>query len=602
MCGIVGYVGKKQAVPFLITGLKQLEYRGYDSAGIAVLDAKNKIKTVKKVGKVNILSRSVKGVEGVCGIGHTRWATHGIPCKENAHPHRCGKFALVHNGIVENYLSLKTELINTGRRFLSETDTEVIVQLLDYYYDGDFLGTVKKVLDVISGSYALAILCEDYPDKIIVARRFSPLIVGFGEGENYIASDIPAVASYTRKVCVMQDNEIAEVTSDEIKFYDNNLNKIEKVAEYADIQPNSLDVNGYDSYMRKEIDEIPMAIRNTVSNYLFNTDKSRFEAMINRSDRIVFVACGTAYHSSIVAKYVVEKFARVPVECEVASEFRYRDPILNDRTLVIVISQSGETADTIAAARLAKEKGANLVAVTNVKFSSITMVADVIFYTLAGTEIGVAATKSYNSQLAILYLMAFTVANVKNGFVADKYIEELKAIPEKAEKILRETGDDLKQIASRFSDKSSIFFIGRNLDYAISLEGSLKLKEISYIHSEGYAAGELKHGTLALIDENALVIAIITQSQLAEKTENAINQVASRGATVVVLSNDDKFSSFAYRRENNVDYAFVIPETDELFSPLLSVIPLQLFAYYMALARGCDPDKPRNLAKSVTVE
>lgn len=602
MCGIVGYVGKKQATPFLIAGLKQLEYRGYDSAGIAVSDSKNKIKTVKKAGKVNVLADSVKDVKGTCGIGHTRWATHGVPCEENAHPHGCGKFALVHNGIIENYLPLKNDLISKGGKFLSETDTEVVVRLLDCYYDGDFLRTVKKVTDMLTGSYALAVLCEDYPNKIIVARRFSPLIIGFGEGENYIASDIPAVASYTKKVCVMQDNEIAEVTCDGVKFYDNNLNEIEKVAEYADIQSNSLDVNGYSSYMRKEIDEIPMAIRNTVSNYLFNTDKTLFEEMIKKCDRIVFVACGTAYHSSIVAKYVIEKFARVPVECEVASEFRYRDPIVNEKTLVIVISQSGETADTIAAARLAKQKGASLVAVTNVKLSSVTTIADFVFYTLAGTEIGVAATKSYNSQLAILYLMAFTVANVKNGFVADKYIEELKEIPEKAEKLLKETDDDLKQVAERFSNKSSIFFIGRNLDYAISLEGSLKLKEISYIHSEGYAAGELKHGTLALIDDNSLVIAIITQSRLAEKTENAINQVASRGATVVVLSNDEKFSSASYREENNVDYAFLIPETDELFSPLLSVIPLQLFAYYMSLARGCDPDKPRNLAKSVTVE
>lgn len=602
MCGIVGYVGRKQAVPYLVTGLKQLEYRGYDSAGIAVNGADGKINVVKRAGKVNVLSASVGGVKGVCGIGHTRWATHGKPCKENAHPHKCGKFAVVHNGIVENYFPLKTELIASGARFSSDTDTEVIVQLLNKYYDGNFLSTVKKSLDMISGSYALAILCEDYPDTIIAARKFSPLIIGFGEGENYIASDIPALAAYTRKVCVMQDNEYAVLTADKIEFYDDRLNPVEKTAEVADIEPNSLDVKGYDSYMRKEIDEIPMAIRNTVSNYLYNTDLSEFESMIRDSDRIIFIACGTAYHSSIVAKYVIEKFARVPVECELASEFRYKDPIVDSRTLVIAISQSGETADTIAAARLAKKRGAHLVSVTNVKTSSITHIADSVFYTLAGVEIGVAATKSYNSQLAILYLMSFTIAKIKNGFVADQYIEELKTIPSKAEQILKNVGEDLKTVAERFSDKPSIFFIGRNLDYAISLEGSLKLKEISYIHSEGYAAGELKHGTLALIDKDSLVVAVITQDQIAEKTENAVNQVASRGATVIVLSMDEKFNSEEYRKENNVDYAFVIPKTNALFSPILSVIPLQLFAYFMAKNRNCDPDKPRNLAKSVTVE
>lgn len=602
MCGIVGYVGRKQAVSYLVTGLKQLEYRGYDSAGIAVNDADGKINVVKRAGKVNVLSASVNGVKGVCGIGHTRWATHGKPCKENAHPHKCGKFAVVHNGIVENYFPLKTELIASGAHFFSDTDTEVVVQLLNKYYDGSFLSTVKKALDMISGSYALAILCEDYPDTIIAARRFSPLIIGFGEGENYIASDIPALAAYTRKVCVMQDNEYAVLTADKIEFFDDRLNPVEKTAEVADIEPNSLDVKGYDSYMRKEIDEIPMAIRNTVSNYLYNTDLSKFESMIRDSDRIIFIACGTAYHSSIVAKYVIEKFARTPVECELASEFRYKDPIVDSRTLVIAISQSGETADTIAAARLAKKRGAHLVAVTNVKTSSITNIADNVFYTLAGVEIGVAATKSYNSQLAILYLMSFTIAKIKNAFVADQYIEELKTIPSKAEKILKNVGDDLKTVAERFSDKPSIFFIGRNLDYAISLEGSLKLKEISYIHSEGYAAGELKHGTLALIDKDSLVVAVITQDQIAKKTENAVNQVASRGATVIVLSMDDKFNSEEYRKENNVDYAFVIPKTNALFSPILSVIPLQLFAYFMAKNRNCDPDKPRNLAKSVTVE
>lgn len=603
MCGIVGYVGRAQAKPFLINGLKQLEYRGYDSAGIAVING-GKINVVKKAGKVAVLASSVDGVTGSCGIGHTRWATHGKPCQRNAHPQVSGKFAVVHNGIVENYLPLKGELIAGGAKFSSDTDTEVIVQLLNSLYDGkDFLGTVKKALDKISGSYALAVLCGDFPDEIVVARRFSPIIVGFGDGENYVASDIPALAKYTRKVCVMKDGEYAVLKKDGITFYNSALEKIEKSASVVDIEPNSLDVNGYDSYMRKEIDEIPVAIRNTVLNYLYNNDadKATFEKMVKECDRIRFVACGTAYHSGVVAKYVIERFARVPVECDLASEFRYEDPIIDNKTLIIAISQSGETADTIAAVKLAKEKGAKVVVVSNVKSSSITNEADVSFYTVAGVEIGVAATKSYNSQLAILYLMSFTIAKIKNGFNADKYIEELKNIPGKAEEMLKEK-IDYTYLAERFKDKSSVFFIGRNLDYAISLEGSLKLKEISYIHSEGYAAGELKHGTLALIDESALVIAVMTQRAVAEKTENAVNQVASRGATVGVVTMDKKFGDKNYCAENYVDFTFIIPETFDVFAPILSVIPLQLFAYHMARAKHCDPDKPRNLAKSVTVE
>jgi len=603
MCGIVGYVGRAQAKPFLINGLKQLEYRGYDSAGIAVIDG-GKLNVVKKAGKVAVLADSVEGVKGTCGIGHTRWATHGKPCQKNAHPHVSGKFAIVHNGIVENYLSLKGELISKGVKFASDTDTEVIVRLLSELYDGkNFLGTVKKALDRVSGSYAIAVLCTDFPDEIVVARKFSPIIVGFGEGENYVASDIPAIAKYTRKVCVMQDGEYALLNKDSIAFYNSSLERIEKSASVVDIEPNSLDVNGYDSYMRKEIDEIPVAIRNTVINYLHNNDadKAVFEHMIRMCDRIRIVACGTAYHSGVVAKYVIERFARIPVECDLASEFRYENPIIDGKTLVIAISQSGETADTIAAVKLAKDRGAKIVVVSNVKTSSITNEADVVFLTLAGVEIGVAATKSYNSQLALLYLMSFTIAKIKNGFVADKYIEELKKIPEKAEETLKEE-IDYTSLAERFKDKSSVFFIGRNLDYAISLEGSLKLKEISYIHSEGYAAGELKHGTLALIDESALVIAVMTQRAVAEKTENAVNQVASRGATVGVVTMDKKFRDKAYCAENYVDFTFIIPEVDDVFAPILSVIPLQLFAYHMARAKHCDPDKPRNLAKSVTVE
>ncbi len=602
MCGIVGYVGKKRAVPFLINGLRQLEYRGYDSAGIAVIDNDNKINIVKKVGRVSNLAESVDTVSGKCGIGHTRWATHGRPCEENAHPHASGKFSIVHNGIVENYLPLKEELIANGVEFYGETDTEVIVQLLNYHYDGDCISTVKRVVSMLRGAFALAIICEDCPDKIIAVKKFSPLIVGIGNGENYLASDIPAIAEKTQKVVTMTDGEYAVISAEEVKFYDEEFNQIEKQVEISDVKPNSLDVNGYDSYMRKEIDEIPESIRNTVSNYLCCADRTEFEKMVEKCDRIVFVACGTAYHSSIVAKYVIEKFARMPVECEVASEFRYKDPILDDKTLVIVISQSGETADTIAAAQLAKEQGAPLVAVTNVKASTITTVADYVFYTLAGVEIAVAATKSYNSQLAILYLISFTIARIKKGFNASSYVEELKRIPDKVQKILNDTGKALKDYAERYKDKSSIFFIGRNLDYAVSLEGSLKLKEISYIHSEGYAAGELKHGTLALIDENSLVVAISTQKDLEEKTENAINQVVSRGATVCVLSKNKKFNSEKYREENNVNMAYVIPETDDLFTPILTVVVLQIFAYYMAKCKGYDPDKPRNLAKSVTVE
>lgn len=596
MCGIVGYIGKKQATAILIDGLKQLEYRGYDSAGIAVIDLNGKIKVEKKQGKVKVLEGSIKDIEGCCGIGHTRWATHGKPCDLNSHPHKCGKFAVVHNGIIENFLELKIQLVNGGAKFLSETDTEVIAQLLNKNYNGDFLQTVNSTIDSLIGSFAMAIICEDFPDKIIVAKRYNPLIIGVGDGENYIASDIPALAKHTKKVYVMQDDDLAVINNEKVVFYDKDLKILNKKETIVNIEANSLDIGNNESYMKKEIFEIPQSIRNTVSNYLYNTDLTKFKSIINNINKVVFVACGSAYHSGVIGKYVIEKLARIPCDTEIASEFRYKDPIINKDTLYVAVSQSGETADTIAAVKLIKKFGAPLIVVTNVATSSITNFADIIFPTLAGVEIGVAATKSYSTQVAMMYLLAFTIAKQKQNMDVKPYIDELIKIPESCGKILKDI-DKIINVAGRISKTQSIFFIGRNLDYAVSLEGSLKLKEISYIHSEGYAAGELKHGTLALIDKDTVVIALVNQKELAEKTFNAIHEVTARGARIGIVT---MFEEYLLNDENS--YSFLIPKTMDILSPLLSVMPLQIFAYYMARARGCDPDKPRNLAKSVTVE
>lgn len=594
MCGIVGYVGSNQAEPYLIDGLKRLEYRGYDSAGVAVLN-NAKIAVVRKMGKVSVLEHSLEKISGSCGIGHTRWATHGKPSDENSHPHCCGKFAIVHNGIIENFLDLKIALVNDGAKFTSQTDTEVIVQLLNHYYHGSALATLKKVTDMLVGSYALAMICTDEPDKIFVAKNHSPLILGKGDGESFIASDIPALLPYTKRVESLFDREFAVLEKSNISVYDHALNKIEKPFHLLAMDAQCMELGDNESFMIKEIKEIPRAIDRTVRNYL-STDLTAYKAMLKNAKGITMLGCGTAYHSGVVAKYVFEKLARIPVRCEIASEFRYSNPIIDKDTLVIAISQSGETADTLAAVKMVKEMGASVIAVTNTEHSALSMLADVVFPTLAGVEISVAATKSYNSQLALLYMMAFTAAEQLKGLDVSAYIGDIKKIPELHRKMKPDMGIAL-DFARDYAGIHSVFFIGRNLDYAVSLEGSLKLKEVSYVHSEGYAAGELKHGTIALIDKNALVVAIITQKETAEKTLNAIHEVLARDARVVIVTMFEK-----YRLTGENVSTYIIPETDELLAPLLSVTPMQLFAYYMARARGCDPDKPRNLAKSVTVE
>ena len=595
MCGIVGYVGDKNCSQILIDGLKQLEYRGYDSAGIAVLDKSNNIVIEKKQGKVAVLEESVTSMVGNCGIGHTRWATHGKPSDINSHPHKSGAFAVVHNGIIENFLELKVKLVNSGARFTSETDTEVIAHLLRKNYEGDIIKCVKRTTDQLIGSFALAIICEDCPNTIVVAKRNNPLIIGVGQGENFIASDIPAVAKHTKDVYVLNDGDLALVTKNSVKFYDKNLKVIHRDTTTVDIEPNSLDKGNNDSYMIKEIKEIPTAVSNTIKNFN-NLNLSKFREVLHKIKSITIVGCGTAYHSSIVAKYIIEENCRMHVNTEIASEYRYRNPIIDSTDLVIAVSQSGETADTIAAAKMAKEKGAYLAVISNVSSSSLCQIADFVFPTLAGVEIGVAATKSYNTQLTVFYLLTFVIMEEKLKIDVTEYRNALQKIPFAAELVLRDV-EKLNEYAGRFSSLHSVFFIGRGVDYAVALEGSLKLKEISYIHSEGYAAGELKHGTLALIEKESLVISLITQEDVADKTLNAVHEVKARGATVLAITQLDEIKG-----KEGIDFLFELPKFEQLFMPIITVIPLQVFAYYMARARGNDPDKPRNLAKSVTVE
>lgn len=611
MCGIVGYVGRKSASPVLLRGLKQLEYRGYDSAGIALLN-ENKIQLIKRKGRVSELDFAEK-FEGNIGIGHTRWATHGAPSESNAHPHLYGKFAVVHNGIIENFDSLKEECIARGERFLSQTDSEIVAHLLNYYYQGDLLSALRETSKRLKGSYALAVLCVDHPEVIAVCREKSPLIVGRGEDGVYVASDIPAVAAECREIYSLADGESALLSSESIDFFDLK-GKIRKERVEFDISGESLELRGYSHYMRKEMSEIPAAIAKTLekmesklhfsefcevlcqTEYLNFKSKSRFFEfceVLCQTEYVQIVACGTAYHSGIAAKHAIEALARIPVEVTVASEYRYLDPILRKGTLVVAVSQSGETADTIAAAELAKERGAVLVAVTNAPYSSLTRIADYVLETEAGREIAVAATKSFNAQLALLYSLALAIAGAK-GRAAD--FDSLKSLPALAEEVVSGI-ETMKKFAPEFARARSVYFIGRGADYCAALEGSLKLKEISYLPSEGYPAGELKHGTLALVEEDTPVVAVLTQEALAEKTMNAVSEVYARGGKVLLVTS---LPEFAERKE--VAHAVIVPRCFELFSPILSVIPLQALAYYTALERGNDPDKPRNLAKSVTVE
>lgn len=608
MCGIVGYIGKNQAAPILLDGLSKLEYRGYDSAGIAVFN-NNEIKVAKAKGRLAVLSEKTDNgnkVKGTMGIGHTRWATHGEPSDINSHPHlsMSGRFAVVHNGIIENYISLKKKLIDKGFEFISETDTEVIAHLFEYYYTGDILDTMVKVINRVEGSYALGVLCSDYPDSFIAVRKSSPLIVGIGEGENFIASDVTAILKHTRNIYRLEDNEIVVLKCNSVTVYNKDKEEIKKEMFTVDWDVSAAEKGGYEHFMMKEIEEQPKAIRDTINPRIKDgkivlDDISLTTEDIKNINKIYIVACGSAYHVGVVGKYVIEKLCRIPVEVQVASEFRYCDPIINKNDLVIVISQSGETADTLAALKEAKNHGARILSIVNVVGSAIANASDDVIYTWAGPEIAVATTKAYSTQLTVIYLIAGYMAEKLGMFTSGEYsqfINGLQSIPDKVAEILK-SKEEVQYLASKFFNCHSIFFIGRNLDYAVSLEGSLKLKEISYIHSEAYAAGELKHGTISLIEDGTLVIALATGQELFDKTVSNVKEVKARGAVVMGVTTDkhDKMEEVA-------DYTVKIPDINEVLLPSLSVIPLQLFGYYVASLKGCDIDKPRNLAKSVTVE
>ena len=608
MCGIVGYVGEKQAAPILLDGLSKLEYRGYDSAGIAVYNGEE-IGMKKSKGRLKVLSELTHDGEmmpGTVGIGHTRWATHGEPSDINAHPHfnKNETIVVVHNGIIENYLKLKKKLTGKGYEFISDTDTEVIAHLLDYYYHGNPLQTITKIMHRMEGSYALGIMFKDHPDELYAVRKDSPLIVGESDGGCIIASDVPAVLKYTRDVYFIENEEIVRMTKDSMEFFNVEEEPIEKSAVHIDWDVDAAEKGGYEHFMLKEMYEQPKALTDTFSPRIKDHDIVIEE--LNMTDeeirdirKIMIVACGSAYHAGVTSKYVFEGMARIPVEVDVASEYRYRDPIIEDGTLVVIISQSGETADSLAALRESKARGAKVLGIVNVVGSSIAREADNVMYTWAGPEIAVATTKAYSSQLIAMYLLAMKFAGVR-GQITDsqmkEYIEDLKRLPDQVEMLLNNK-NRIQKFANRYLAARDVFFIGRGIDYAISMEGSLKLKEISYIHSEAYAAGELKHGTISLIEEGTLVAAVLTQEDLYKKMISNMVEVRTRGAFVLAVTNEGNDEV-----ERAADYVIYIPETNKYFTNSLAIIPLQLFGYYISVGRGCDVDKPRNLAKSVTVE
>ncbi len=611
MCGIVGYVGEEQAAPLLLQGLEKLEYRGYDSAGVAVYTGE-KLEVAKAKGRLKILSDMLDGgksLQGTIGIGHTRWATHGAPSDINSHPQvsDSGKFAVVHNGIIENYLTLKTFLMDRGITFVSETDTEVVAQLLEYYYKKyqcDILEAMIRVIHKVEGSYALGVICQDFPDELYAVRKDSPLIVGLGQGENFIASDVPAILAKTREIYRLNDNEIVRLTRTGVTVFNTDRDEVHKQPVHIDWDVSAAEKGGYEHFMFKEIMEQPKAIRDTISPRIRDgkivlDDITLTREQVESFRRIVIVACGSAYHVGVVAKYALEQFTRIPVEVDVASEFRYRNPIVDDKVLVLIISQSGETADTLAAMREAKRLGARTLSIVNVVGSSIANESDDVLYTWAGPEIAVATTKAYSTQLAVVYLLALYLADLL-GTVSSKeyesYLADLQKLPEQIEAVLQDR-ENIQYFASRNFNAKDIFFIGRNIDYALSLEGSLKLKEISYIHSEAYAAGELKHGTISLVEDGTLVVALASYLPLFDKTMSNVKEVKARGAYVLGLTVEGKTEI-----EKETDFVFYLPATNSMMQPSLMVVPLQLFAYYVAAMKGCDIDKPRNLAKSVTVE
>ena len=614
MCGIVGFIGQEQAAPILLDGLAHLEYRGYDSAGVAVISAQGKLQVEKAVGRLKVLSEQIHGgadLEGCIGLGHTRWATHGAPNIINSHPHvsENGKFAVIHNGIIENYVEIKEFLIGQGIRFKSETDTEVVAQLLEFYYNEchDFLEAVGRVLRRIEGAYALGMLCADCPDRIIAARKDAPLLLGYGKGCNFLASDVTAIIKHTRDVAYMEDGEVAVLTREGIEVYDALEQKVEKKHFTIDWEVSAAEKGGYQHFMLKEIMEQPEALRRAISprikdgRVIFDDLKLPVEKM-REFTRIFIVACGSSYHVGMIGKYNLEHLLRRNVEVVLASEFRYSDPIVDDKSLVIVISQSGETLDTMAALREAKKRGGYILSIVNVVGSSIARESDDVLYTWAGPEIAVATTKAYSTQLAVLDMIGLAFGEALGTVKKEEYNEavtELQKLPEKMEQFLAsESCEAIPKYASQYFNHNSVFFIGRNLDYALGLEGSLKLKEISYIHSEAYASGELKHGTISLIEDGTLVIALGTYAPLFDKAMSNVVEVKARGADVLALATESHRGEMAKTVENVI----TIPDTAQMLLPSLGVVPLQLLSYYIALQRGCDIDKPRNLAKSVTVE
>ncbi|MBC9785407.1 glutamine--fructose-6-phosphate transaminase (isomerizing) [Heliobacterium chlorum] len=608
MCGIVGYIGGKPAAPILVEGLKKLEYRGYDSAGIAIME-EGSIEVRKAKGKLAILEEKLGDTAptGVMGIGHTRWATHGKPSDENSHPHQdCwGDFAVVHNGIIENFQTLKESLIADGHRFTSETDTEVLAHLVESFYEGDLEAAVRKVASVIEGSYAMAFVCRREDDKIVAVRKDSPMVVGLGDKEYFLASDIPAILNHTRQTYILNDGEMVILTADSATVKDARTGEpIEKEVFEVKWDAVAAEKGGYDHFMLKEIYEQPKALRDTIKGRFDEEGVNLNEIgidpeLLRKANKVVIVACGTAYHAGLVGKYVIENLARIPVEVDIASEFRYRNPIINKKTLVIVVSQSGETADTLAALREAQSKGAKVLAITNVVGSTIAREADSVLYTWAGPEIAVASTKAYTTQLVAMNIVALALAQCQCALPCSEIkaiAETLKQIPAQVETVLTQA-DKVKEISEQIKAWNDVFFIGRSIDYAVAMEGSLKLKEISYIHAEAYAAGELKHGTLALITDRIPVIALATQEQVLDKTVSNIQEVKARDAFVIAVAQEgnSEIGKFA-------EHVLTIPRTHAALTPILAVVPLQLLSYYTAVARECDVDKPRNLAKSVTVE
>ena len=612
MCGIIGFAGKSEAVPVLLDGLSRLEYRGYDSTGVAVVSSSGELQVKKSKGRLSVLRELLdtqKPLLGNIGIGHTRWATHGEPNDTNAHPHvgQEGKIAVVHNGIIENYLEIKHALIRKGVKFSSDTDTEVIVQLLEYYYKkkSNLLDAVYAVLNRIKGAYAMGILCSDCPEQMIAARKDAPLLIGYGEDGNYIASDVTALLAYTRTVTYMEDDEVAVLTADDVQIYDRDRFPLEKEKHEIEWDVSAAEKGGYAHFMLKEIMEQPEAVRKTISPRLSDgeivlEELGDAKELMTNTSRIYLVACGSAYHVGMVGKYALEKLLKIPVEACLASEFRYSEPLLGETALVIVISQSGETLDSMAALREAKRRGSKVLSIVNVMGSSIARESDYVLYTWAGPEIAVATTKAYTTQMVLLFMLGVFLAKKSGRLNREEYaamISEIQSLPEKISMVLNDL-DHYQKAASRYFNHNSVFYIGRNLDYALGLEGSLKLKEISYIHSESYAAGELKHGTISLIEPGTLVVALATYEPLAEKSLSNIVEVKSRGAEVIAMTTEQTAELIS----GQASELFVIPKVHSLLQPVLGVIPLQLFAYYVALNRGCDIDKPRNLAKSVTVE